>query len=454
MKLLPTTLSLSLAVACALTSCRTAPPAPTPTSGTATNQLSWQIKLPRQTFFTIAIENEHGDRVRNLFAEKPCPAGANLMAWDGQDDHAKPVPPGRYRWRRLYRDALHLEYQFSVYQGGASLPWFHPSIQVATDTGWLSDHNPAWSVVAAGDKIFVGAIVCENGQDLMALDRDGKKLWGVSHPYGCGTSDLAYDGRYVYGAGEAQWAGDNAHVFRVDPQTFQHELLWSHKGRLGLRGIAARDGKLYIASDLQQKLLILDLATKQVTGEIPLPKPGGLAFTPDGTLLAGSGQQIVVVGAGPLVAGHLTHINRLAVGPDGTIYVSDGPASWQHDTTADGNAIYGTEDVRFTGDNQVKVFDATGKYLRAIGTPGGRQPGKYDPQALRCPVGDAVDSAGHLWVAEWDAPRRIGTRSSRKRSAGSMSTASRSGRNRSSAGSARPMMANTISWPAMRIAAS
>ena len=62
----------------------------------------------------------------------------------------------------------------------------------------------------------------------------------------------------------------------------------------------------------------------------------------------------------------------------------------------------------FKGDNQVKVFDASGKFLRAIGTPGGRHAGPWDPQAMRLPVGITVDSRNHIWVAEWDLiPKRI-----------------------------------------------
>ena len=75
----------------------------------------------------------------------------------------------------------------SAYTGGARVPWFTTAVQKATDSGWLSDHNPTWSMGAAGDKVFAGAITFENGQGMKALDLDGNKLWGVSHPYGVGA---------------------------------------------------------------------------------------------------------------------------------------------------------------------------------------------------------------------------------------------------------------------------
>ncbi len=402
---LPTVLAALLLAGC--TAPVTTPPTPAPT-----DRLAIELSLPRDAWVTVVIEDDQGRRIRNRVAEQFYPAGRTVIDWDGRCENGALVAPGRYRWRGLYRDAVRVNYEFSVYDAGASLPWFHPSANTATNSGWLSDHNPAWSVCAAGDRIFVGAITSENGQDLMALDLDGRKHWGASHPYGCGASDMVFDGTHVYGAGEAQWAGDNAHVYRIDPRTFQHELIWSHKGRLGLRGAAVRDGKLYLASDRQSKILILDLATKQLAGDIPLSQPGGLGFTPDGRLLAGSGRSIVLVGADgrhtPLITDHLTRPNRLAVGADGTIYVSDGPTSWYRANDDEHNALYGTEDVRFTGDNQIKVFDAAGQFQRAIGKPGGRRPGPYDPQAMRCPVGLALDVSNRLWVAEWDMlPKRI-----------------------------------------------
>lgn len=378
----------------------------------ASVQIPVIVNLPKASFVTLVIEDEQGNHVRNLIAEEKLVAGPNKVLWDGRTDSGGLAHAGTYHWRGLYRDELNLEYQFSVYNAGAKVPWFTTSVQTGTDTGWLSDHNPPLSVCAAGDQIFIGTITSEAGQDAMAVDLNGKKLWGISHPYGVGAKDYAYDGQNIYAGGEGQWAGANGYIFKIDPKTYAHEKLWDHKGFIGLRGLAARDGRLYISSDEDDKILVLDIAAKKIVKEIPLANPGGIAFAPDGRLLAISGQNVVVLredgSTTAVVKDHLTHANRIAIAPDGTIFVSDGPTSWYRNDNAEHNALYGTEDVRFKGDNQVKVFDAQGKYLRAIGTPGGRKPGPYDPQAMRCPVGVAVDSKGRVWVAEWDMlPKRI-----------------------------------------------
>ena len=371
-----------------------------------------QVKftLPQDAAVTIVIEDEQGNRVRNLVAEQQCKAGDNEIPWDMKDEAGQAVKPGTYRWRGLHRGELKLEYQFSVYQGGASLPWFHPGVRPASDTGWLSDHNPPWSVCAAGDRMFIGAITSENGQDIMAVDLDGKKLWGISHLGSVGGADFAYDGTSVYVGGEGQWAGPNAFFFRIDPKTYESEQILAHKGYVGIRGMAARDGKLYVSSGILNKILVIDTAQKQIVKEIPLPNARGIAFRPDGTLLAISGTTIVAVsddGAHKTVAAdHLTGPNRMAVAKDGAIFVSDGPSSWYRAADDEHNALYGTEDTRFTGDDQVKMFDAGGKFIRAIGTR--RTVGKYDPQSMRCPMGVAVDANDRIWVCEWDMlPKRI-----------------------------------------------
>jgi hypothetical protein len=107
-----------------------------------TDGIPVQVTLPNDALVTLVLEDTAGHHVRDFVAEQPCMAGENRLVWDGLDNAGRIVPPGRYRYRGLYRDPLHLAYQFSVYNAGASLPWFHPNVQKPSDTGWLSDHNP------------------------------------------------------------------------------------------------------------------------------------------------------------------------------------------------------------------------------------------------------------------------------------------------------------------------
>ena len=60
-------------------------------------------------------------------------------------------------------------------------------------------------------------------------------------------------------------------------------------------------------------------------------------------------------------------------------------------------------------ENQVKVFDRTGKLIRSIGRAGGRQLlGAWQPDGMRFVSSIAIDPKGRLWVMEADAaPKRV-----------------------------------------------
>lgn len=90
--------------------------------------------------------------------------------------------------------------------------------------------------------------------------------------------------------------------------------------------------------------------------------------------------------ATPVVTAGLEAPVGLAVDTDGAPYVSDWGAA-----------------------QCVKVFDASGKLLRTVGKPGGRNwVGAYDPNGMLMPRGLAIDRNGRLWVAEDDnQPRRV-----------------------------------------------
>jgi hypothetical protein len=81
-------------------------------------------------------------------------------------------------------------------------------------------------------------------------------------------------------------------------------------------------------------------------------------------------------------------------------------------TNATGIAI-GTDGAIFVGvrdpDNHVKVFDASGKFLKSIGRNGGRALlGPWQPDGMAFIAGMAIDPKGRLWVSEQDAfPRRF-----------------------------------------------
>ena len=184
------------------------------------------------------------------------------------------------------------------------------------------------------------------------------------------------------------------------------------------------------------------LAADLIIGEsqpqpVSLNAPRSLAFAPDGTFyvtdsrnhrivhFSADGNMLESWGSfadgvsAPAPIGTFNEPWGVAVGPDGSVYVSD---TWNHRIqkfTADGQPItawgqYGQADqqegfwgprglavdakgnvyVADTGNKRIVVFDADGKYLTEFGSAG-LDPGQFDE-----PVGVAVDENGLVYVTD------------------------------------------------------
>lgn len=147
---------------------------------------------------------------------------------------------------------------------------------------------------------------------------------------------------------------------------------------------------------LHQRVTVLELpkddsAEAKLLAHAPAQVTGGIAASPSGDLYAVTGKQVVRLKfsgekaeARPVVTEGLTAPQGLAIDRDGNFYVSD-----------------------FQTHN-IQVFTPEGKLLRALGKPGGRQMGPYDPERMIHPRRMAINSRGHLWVAESDyQPKKV-----------------------------------------------
>jgi len=386
-------------------------PAPRPQVAPAEHPpIAIRYRLPKAGEVTLAINDAAGRRVRNLVAGALRKAGPNVEWWDGCDDAGKLVPPGTYQVSGVVHDPLHLRYQFTVYWSGRT-PWLTPD----GTGGWLSDHAPPRSVAVVGDRVFLGAAVAESGHTIMALDLDGRKLWGTQWLDLAGAGLLTAGGGKLYVGSSGGWIGPQVVVSEVDPANFSFRRILQYSygdNDPGLSGIAVLGRTLFVSYRVRNEVVAYDmdrlLETYQpkpsvheqgkttdpdqaITARFSVQAPGQLV--PDessSSLLVVAGKQVVrlhpasgqvetVIGSG------LEEPAGIALGPDGTLFVSDRGAA-----------------------QQVKVFSPDGQFVRAIGEPGGRTVGSYNPRRMANPAGLAVDARGRLWVAEEDyQPKRI-----------------------------------------------
>ena len=210
--------------------------------------------MPYNGKLAVAIDDATGKRVRNLEAEIDRTTGKITEHWDGRTDSGKMVAPGSYTVKAITHAPLHLSYQATV-NCSSNPPWWK-SGGWGDQTGpgsWLSDHAPPNDVTSIGERTFIGAVVAESGHTILACDLDGNKVWGTKWLETAGAGYLTNDGTHVYSAGEGGWIGERLFIHEIDPQTFK----WRRVAQLvfdtgntptgGVTGIAARDGKLYVA---------------------------------------------------------------------------------------------------------------------------------------------------------------------------------------------------------------
>lgn len=362
--------------------------------------------LPKKARVTLAIEDESGNRIRNLLPALPREAGENTEHWDGLDDDGKPVAPGNYTFKGLYHDGIHVNYALSFANPG------NPSWPTNDGRGaFYGDHTNPEAVAAAGDYVALATPMGEAGKHLIGTTLDGQRLWGLANrvAFDGGRIGLATDGTTLWVATE----GKQSLIYRVmiatgryapweltetdkDGNSFKPvDLVVSDLAGMAsgsrsneepaspnLRAIALHGDKLAAAFALENEVRILNSETGAVLSKIAVNTPASVAYNAAGSLLILSEGRILQADA----AGQLTALSEtnfpdawgLAAGADGQIYLS----------------VRGAE-------QNVKVFSAAGKLVREIGQRGGRpHHGAFIAGAMREPAGIAIDSRNRLWVTE------------------------------------------------------
>ena len=388
-----------------------------------------RFTLAQPSQVTLVIDDAQGKRVRNLVSETPFPAGDNVAWWDGMDDLARDldaakhglyhvpgqfVPPGTYSVRGLVSKGIDLEYEFPIYTAGS------PAWNTADHTGaWLSNHSspscalfvPADRSPTGKDLVYLGSHVSEGTHGLVWVDLEGRKVGGAVWVGGIwtGAQELALDTGSRADPATVLYVGASfdgelrlTAITRGNAGTTKEKSVYKQGKKEdgatnNISGLAARDGLLVCSLANAGKLLFIEVATGKLLGEAAMAEPRGLAFDASGRLLVLSEKRLLrfTLGAEPaphlfaapevVVATGLDEPARLAIGPDGSLFVSDRGRS-----------------------HQVKVFAASGAPVRTIGTPGAPQAGPYEPRHMNNPAGLTVDSQGRIWVTEEDRhPKRV-----------------------------------------------
>jgi len=350
-----------------------------------------RYELPEDRDVTVAIDNEQGVRVRNLFGQFPRKKGPNTELWDGLDDGGKPAPPGKYTAAVVDHKPIELKLLNSVYNS-ATVPW-------ATESGtrvWGSNHGHPTTAAARGDVLLIGFTGTEGTTGLLRADADGQIQW-TSH---LEILDVAIGEKFAYTLSRESWQKKTIlRRFTLDKGTLMpfEDAARTTDAVLPTTGdisdvpnascIALSGGRLF-AFVPGQKLFRIDPQTGTV--EAQWDTPNLLAVTDRDETLYGllAGGEVALLNTEGRAATHLFTAaglqkpQRLAVSHDKSRFaISDG------------------------GTNQVFVYDAAGKRLQTLGeayaaVEGKRPAGKFIETNFINPLGLDFDNQNRLWITE------------------------------------------------------
>jgi sugar lactone lactonase YvrE len=373
-------------------------------------QIRIDFAQPADGKATLVIENESGQRVRNLISGRSFAAGKQSVLWDGLDENGKLVSPGKYTWRGITHPGIRPDFRMT-FAGGREPVNARP---------WGPNHGLLHSAASDGKHVFFAASVTEGGWALMALDADGKFIQGYEHQHGLGINHdaIAVDGKYLYcaqdgfawgGGHKVDWKSDKwkanwtVSVVRYDIQTGRMVAFPGKQRALtidtmevgpgsahpdlksyNLGGLAVAGGKIYVGSRNKNAVLVFDATSGKKLDPIPLKGVRHLAAKADALYAAADDGVYRVKDGKRMIAAGKMKLTGLAIGPKGDLWVSDQTS------------------------HQVHRFSLAGKRVDTLGTPGGPYKGAYDPNRMVNPAGLTFGPEGKLWVTEkrWN-PKRV-----------------------------------------------
>ncbi len=369
------------------------------------------ISLDEPGYVTLVIEDSDGVRVRNLVSERFFEAGNHVVYWDGLDESGVPdatqgaysfypnfVRPGGYQVRGLVRGPVDLRWELAVNNAG-NPPWSTSDGR----GGWLADHMPPSALVlipGEQPRMLIGSAVAESGHGLVWTNLKGEKIAGTrSVGVGggwCGAHLLARDS--AAGSPEAYltvaWQ-NRIELWSINPN---RDVLGANKpGASSVQGIAVRNGLAALSLDESNELMLIDVRNSNVYSRPSLERPRGLVFDDAGRLLVISGDRLLRFNLPSPTAGMQL--------PAAEVVIANGLEDASQMVIDDQGRFF----IGFHGKlHQVRVFSRDGRFLHAIGEPGGARLGAYDPRRMDKPTGLAIAPDGKLWVAENSfSPKRI-----------------------------------------------
>ena len=361
---------------------------------------------------SLAVYDGDGVQHRELLIGEPLETGTHSITWDGRDRNGDLLPEGEYALRGVVAD-LNVHYEFSAGNSGDP-PWdWERNIHAGLFIDVAADTNGAF---------YVASLTGEGNRHIQKIGPDGQVLWtSPVSPCQGPTTACALDERFLYLAvtidseresasrmirpREAVWRIDKeagtlapwpdtgttlpVNERRKPPASGYTAHQWGleiHKvtsPQTGVMGLAADEGKLYVALRFEDAVAVYDRESGALLRRIEnVASPRGLDVGTTGRLYVLSEGRLIGMdrtGEGRrTIADGLTDAWCVAVSPQDIVHVSE------------------------HGDrHQVRRFDLDGSELTPIGERRDAMAGgRVTPNRLSSPMGIAVDNESNIYVAD------------------------------------------------------
>ena len=365
--------------------------------------------MPEDGYVSLNLWSTNGTVARQLLSAAFYTKGEHTVKWDGltTPSFRRPgvaVPPGDYAWKGIWHKGFGLTLKGWACNG-VSAPWAGPAVLDC----WGGDHGNPVACAADSNQVYLGWASAEGGKALVACDLNGFTKWRNTRG-GIGSASLiAADAGTVYVVNRAgQYAPVG--IYRVDAKRGGYTE-WSdlHSTDMSMKNIfgdvpgipgsptaiAAAGGRVFASFGGTNAVAVMDAATGKVLKMLVVPNPGAIAASSaDQVYVVSGGRQVLAVDVN---SGAATPVVDAALEGDGWV------CAMARDRA--GTFYLGVR----KGTQQVLVYSAQGKLVRAIGRKGGRPLlGLWQPDGMLEISGLAVDASNKLWVAEDDGtPRRV-----------------------------------------------
>jgi hypothetical protein len=210
------------------------------------------VNIEQDCQATLALYTPKGQLVRILAQVVNLKKGQYTLRWDGMDLFGNMVPVGQELVLKLITNQpLKAYYEFSVLAPKVQ-PWTYREGEGPSQRsgGWMGDHSPPSSAVAIGQNVYLGCTLAEYGDNLIAVNLQGQKLWGGKLAGWTGPRRLATDGHALYALHRA-----GTTIFRSLPEatTGQHRQVKLCELPRVATSIAVAGQKLYAIGPNDQR---------------------------------------------------------------------------------------------------------------------------------------------------------------------------------------------------------